>query len=460
MEDMVLLYVERMCVNMNLSTQISGGERLGCPLLRSGKQLYRPAMLEARMRAYIESYGCTLNQGEANEIEELLMSLGWTIAPDSADADLSVLVTCVVIEATENRMLKRLKSLSSSPRVIVTGCMATARREAALAVLPSAEFVLPGDLGAIAESVGRVGSPLSHPSGSRESGFSIVPIATGCMGECSYCITRLARGDLQSRPLNEIVEKVAAEVRAGPSEIRLTAQDTAVYGLDLGTDLVTLMESVLELESDFRVRIGMMNPNSVLPLLDRLPRVFSDRRVLKFLHLPVQSASDRLLSDMGRRYALADFERAVSTFRSVVPGLTLSTDIIVGYPGEDYEDHEANLELIRRVQPDIVNVTRYSPRPGTKAFVFGRGLVGWRAKDRSRELTDVRFEVSLAKNERLVGTEMRALATERGKYDSTILRADNYRQIVVGDVLPLRRFYDVLITDATPTYLVGYLMAK
>jgi threonylcarbamoyladenosine tRNA methylthiotransferase CDKAL1 len=433
---------------------------LRCVLLLSGKQLYHLAVLESQMRAYIEAYGCTLNQGEANEIEELLMSLGWTITADPADADLSVLVTCVVIETTERRMLKRLKALSSSPRVVVTGCMATARKEAALEVLPSAEFILPGDFGAIAEYVGRVGSPLCHPPGSSESGFSIMPIATGCMGECSYCLTRLARGNLQSRPLKEIVEKISSEVRTGPSEIRLTAQDTAAYGLDLGTDLVALMESVLGLEGDFRVRIGMMNPNSVMPLLDRLPRVFSDAHMFKFLHLPVQSASDRLLSDMGRRYSLADFEQAVSAFRSVVPELTLSTDIIAGYPGESDEDHEANMELVRRVKPDIVNVTRYSPRPGTKAFVLGRGVVGWKAKERSRELTETRFEVSTTKNERLVGTEMRALATERGRYDSTILRADNYRQVVVGDVLPLRRFYDVLITDATPTYLVGFLMAK
>jgi threonylcarbamoyladenosine tRNA methylthiotransferase CDKAL1 len=410
------------------------------------------------MRAYIESYGCTLNQGEACEIRETLLSLGWRIVPDLADADLSVLVACVVIEATENRMLRRLKELSTSGRVIVTGCLATARKEAAQAISPRAEFVPPGDLSSFSAVVGRIGPEVDRDSG-EESGVAIVPIATGCRGECSYCITRLARGALRSRSPEDIVSRIADRTRDGPLEVRITAQDSAAYGQDLGTDLISLMERVSSLKTDFRVRLGMMNPDSVLPLLGRLPGLYSDPRVFRFLHLPVQSASDVLLSDMGRRYVVADFEKIVSAFRGAAPDATLSTDIIVGYPGESEADHEANLGLIRRVRPDIVNVTRYSPRPGTKAFELGRGVVGWKAKDRSRELTEARFEVSLARNNCMVGSSKRALATERGKDESTILRTDEYRQVVVRERLPLRRYYDVVVEETTPTYLIGGLPA-
>jgi threonylcarbamoyladenosine tRNA methylthiotransferase CDKAL1 len=407
------------------------------------------------MRAYIESYGCTLNRGEACEIKEAMLSLGWEMASDPADADLSVLVACVVIEATENRMLKRLKTLSSFGRVIVTGCMATARREPALSVSPSAEFIPPGDIESLTALVGRIGSPAHDGRCRDEPGLVIVPIATGCRGQCSYCITRLARGDLRSRPTEDVVERVRKATSASPVEVRMTAQDSAAYGLDIGTGLIELVDCICGLENDFRVRLGMMNPDSVLPMLDRLPELYSDPRVFKFLHLPVQSASDRLLADMGRRYSVADFERVVSAFRSVAPESTLSTDIIVGYPGETEEDHEANVALIRRIRPDIVNVTRYSPRPGTKAFELGRGVVGWKAKERSRELTEARFEVSLARNRQLVGARRRALATERGKDDTTILRTDDYRQVVVTETLPLREFYEVVVDRATPTYLFG-----
>ena len=412
------------------------------------------------MRAYVESYGCTLNRGEACEIEESLLSLGWTMVPDPSEADVSVLVACVVIEATERKMLKRLKELSALGRkVVVTGCLATARTDEARRISPDADFIAPGDVDAFETLLGRA-APVVEPGGAtEETGVAIVPIATGCKGVCNYCITKLARGDLRSRVPEAVIARVAEVSSSGPVECRITAQDTAVYGADIGEDLVELVRGICDLENDFRLRLGMMNPDSVTPILDRLPELYADPRVFKFLHLPVQSASDRLLDDMGRRYTLAEFERAVSAFRAVAPESTLSTDIIVGYPGESDDDHEANLELIRRVQPDIVNVTRYSPRPGTEAFRLGRGVVGWKAKDRSRALTEARFEVSLSRNDRLVGVERRALATERGKNDSTILRTDDYRQVVVREVLPLRRYYQLMIHDATPTYLIGSLRA-
>ena len=412
------------------------------------------------MRAYIESYGCTLNQGEACEVEEKLLSLGYHTVSDPAEADVSVLVACVVIEATERRMLRRLEELASiGNRVVVTGCLATARTDEARRISPAADFIAPGDLDAFEALLGRAAPPVEPGGRSEENGVAIVPIATGCRGTCTYCITRLARGALRSRAPESVIARVARASASGPVECRITAQDTAAYGADLGTDLVELVQGICGLDNDFRLRLGMMNPDSVVPILERLPDLYADPRVFKFLHLPVQGASDRLLSDMGRRYTLADFERVVSAFRAAAPESTLSTDIIVGYPGESDEDHDANLELIRRVRPDIVNVTRYSPRPGTEAFGLGRGVVGWKAKDRSRALTHARFEVSLARNESLIGVERRALATERGKDDSTILRTDDYRQVVVREVLPLRRFHQVVVDDATPTYLIGSLPA-
>jgi len=411
------------------------------------------------MRAYVESYGCTLNQGEACEIQETLVSLGWRLVSDPSEADLSVLVACVVIESTENRMLKRLRELTSvSGRVIVTGCLATARREAAEAISPSAEFVPPGDVPSFSAAAGRVG-PVVPMDEQEELGVAIVPIASGCRGECSYCITRVARGSLRSRDPGEIVSRIAGSSSGGPIEVRVTAQDSAVYGLDIGTDIVSLMKRVSAIDGDFRVRLGMMNPDSVLPLLDRLHELYSDPRVFRFLHLPVQSASDGLLEDMGRRYRASDYERIVDEFRRTAPDSTLSTDLIVGYPGESEDDHEANLVLVRRVRPDIVNVTRYSPRPGTKAFGRSDGVVGWKAKDRSRELTELRFAVSLERNEEMVGETRRALATERGKNESTILRTDEYRQVVVRERLPLRKFYDIGVDEATPTYLIGSIQA-
>ncbi len=177
------------------------------------------------MRAYIESYGCTLNHGEAAEMAALLRSRGWEITARLEDADLALLVSCVVIESTERRMLKRAEVMSSAPRLIITGCMATARKEAAEGVAPNAEFVPPGDFDALSSIVDVVGPCL--PDKALEEGFAVVPIATGCKGNCAYCITRLARGTVRSRSPDDIVGRIEALSQDGPLEIRLTSQDAA-----------------------------------------------------------------------------------------------------------------------------------------------------------------------------------------------------------------------------------------
>ncbi len=411
------------------------------------------------MKAYVEAYGCALNFGESREIEDLLADNGWDIVHEPEGADLAVLVTCVVIETTEREMLKRVKQLSGSKRLVITGCMATACRDKTERLAPNALFMPPGDPGSLAGIVDGI-ELVPKGAGLRRDSFSIVPIATGCMGSCSYCITRLARGELRSRTEASVVEAIRKASADGPREIQLTAQDTAAYGADIGTDLPRLVSRICALPSDFRLRVGMMNPKSAKPLVEGLAEMYLETKVFKFLHLPVQSASDRLLEHMERGYSLADYEFVVGAIQKKVPDLTLSTDIIVGYPGETAADHRSNLKFISELQPDIVNVTRFSPRPGTKAFKADGPVVGWKAKERSREITRLRFEVAAAKNLRWVGRRVRALSTEHGKEKSTILRSDEYKQIVLPEVLPLGKFVEVEITGATPTYLVGRKVAR
>lgn len=405
------------------------------------------------MRAYVEAYGCTLNVGESKEIRDLLINRGWQIVAAPAEADLAVLATCVVIDKTEREMLRRVKALRTTPRLIITGCMATACREKAEALAPEAEFVGPADLGEMSRIVGPAKGDYTGPL--IRDAFAIVPIATGCLGECSYCITRLARGPLRSRPQDSIIGRVALVTSCGPIEVQLTAQDTAAYGSDIGSSLPELVGGICRLPGDFRVRVGMMNPRSALAHLEGIVEMYLRPKVFKFLHLPVQSGSDALLMSMSRGYAVDDFEHVVRTVRAAVPDITLSTDIIVGYPGETDADHARNLRLISDIEPDIVNVTRFSPRPGTTAASNPDQVVGGKAKDRSRELHSRRFSVALAKNKELVGKTVRALSTEPGKSGSTILRTDEYRQVVVKAMLDHGKWFMIRIEKATPTYLIG-----
>ncbi len=410
---------------------------------------------ELDMRAHVEAYGCTLNFGEAKEIEELLSSRGWDIVANPAEADLNVIATCVVVAKTEKAMMARLGELKDSRRLVVTGCMATTCKEKVEALAPKAKFVPPGDLEEFSRLVEGVGGRKSAAGADSTVSYGIVPIATGCLGSCSYCITKLARGVLRSRPPERILDSVRNLVRAGPRELRITAQDTAAYGTDIGSSLPSLVESMCSLPGDFKVRIGMMNPRSALLIKDKLAAMYELPKVFKFVHLPVQSASDSLLERMARGYTCSGFRSIVAGLREKVPELSLSTDLIVGYPGETDEDHASNLQLITDLRPDIVNVTRFSPRPNTEAAREDGVVPGALAKERSREITERRFEVALAVNQAWVGREVLAFSTERGKKRSTLLRTDEYRQIVIPDELPLGRRFKVEIDGATTTYLRG-----
>lgn len=404
------------------------------------------------MKVYFEAYGCAMNIGESRELEERMLSLGWEPASSADDADLVVLSTCVVVAKTERNMMKRLVALSSVQRLLVTGCLVTTCREKAHEIVPDAEFVAPGDLEFFRKSLRVVGPPVVVPE---RDACTIVPLASGCNGSCSYCITRIARGRLVSRPVDRVIRSVEAAVKTGPREVQLTAQDAAAYGRDIGTDLPSLVKDVCELPYDFRVRVGMMNPRSVMSISNRVADMYREPKLFKFLHLPVQSGSDRMLRLMDRGYGSLDFMKLVSMVRERAPDLSLSTDIIIGYPGESDEDHERNLDLIVKSRPDIVNVTKFSPRPGTKAAESEDRVRGDVVKERSRQVTKVRFEVALRVNRAWVGREARALATEHVKDGTTVLRTDEYRQVVVPGILQLGAHYTVSIDDATPTYLVG-----
>ncbi len=404
------------------------------------------------MKAYVEAHGCALNFGEAREMEDLLVENGWELSPSPEESDLAVLVTCAVIEKTERKMLKRVKALETAPRLVIAGCMSAVSMDKVSRLASNARFILPGDAGLLSTVV--EGLAPSRGVHVERDGYGIVPIATGCLGQCAYCITRRVRGTLRSREPGRIVENVHGLAGRGPREIQLTAQDTACYGADIGSDLSQLVDRLCSIPFEFRLRIGMMNPRSAFRLGDKIESIYGHEKVFKFLHLPVQSASDKILSSMIREYSLEDCRSILTRVRRVSPAFMLSTDLITGYPGEDQRDHKANLDFISEFKPEIVNVTRFSPRPGTLA-ADSEPIDGRIVKARSREITRLRFKTSLACNRDWIGEKVKALSTERGKEGTTKYRTDEYRQIVVRGIHSLGEFAIVRIVDARTTYLIG-----
>jgi MiaB-like tRNA modifying enzyme len=344
--------------------------------------------------------------------------------------------------------------------IVVTGCMASVQADEVLRKVPDALVIPPArypDFETLVES--RFGAMDTRSAALKIKGITaIVPISQGCQGSCSYCITRLARGSLVSRPLEQVLAQVKEALGAGAKEIYLTCQDTGCYGYDLGTSFAELLRNVCRLEGEFRTRAGMMNPDSLKDIIGPLAEAFRNEKVYKFLHLPVQSGSDEALRRMKRAYTVGEFEDLVSRFRRVIPKLTLSTDVITGFPGETEKEHVATMELLRRIRPNIVNVTRFSARPGTDALAMDDQVVSRLSKERSREMARLRFEIAKEINEQRVGEKTYALVSEKGKGDSLICRDPLYTPIVIKEHAILGELKELEVVGHAATHLFGRLV--
>ena len=407
------------------------------------------------MSIWFEGYGCTANQGETLEMRDHANQLGHELASSSDSAETVVLGTCTVIESTQNKMEKRISELmDQGKKVIVSGCMATADTKILGEKFPEAPLVSPGDVGGLGDLIGRGGckpetldSPLA----------AILPISSGCLGRCTYCATLRARGRVTSRSVNDIFFKAQYAIDSGSKELLLTSQDNGAFGADSDSSLELLLGELSHLEGDFRLRVGMLNPMLVSGRSEAMAKAWGDSRVYKFMHLPIQSGSQKILDSMVRDHTLEEFWEVVDVFRKYYPEMMIITDIITGFPGETDADHQDTVDLLNRLSPDLVNVTRFSPRKGTPASRYKR-VHGRIVKKRSRELTSLRKELGAKSFKRFVGRQTSILTVENQKKGSTLCRDDNYRPIILKQELPIGEFYDVTITDSKYGFMTAVLV--
>ncbi|MUV88363.1 tRNA (N(6)-L-threonylcarbamoyladenosine(37)-C(2))-methylthiotransferase [Natronomonas sp. CBA1123] len=407
---------------------------------------------------HIETYGCTSNRGESRQIERKLRDAGHYRVDGPEEADVAILNTCTVVEKTERNMLRRAAELEAETSdLIVTGCMALAQGE---------EFedldvqVLHWEDVPTAVTNGECPTTTPDAEPILDGVVGILPIARGCMSNCSYCITKFATGRVDSPPVSENVEKARALVHAGAKEIRITGQDTGVYGWDKGDrKLPELLDRICDIDGDFRVRLGMANPGGIHGIHDELAEVFAENEKLyNFIHAPVQSGSDDVLEDMRRQHRVEKFREVVAAFDDRLDHWTLSTDFIVGFPTEDDDDHRKSMELLDDVRPEKINITRFSKRPGTDAADM-KGLGGTIKKERSKSMTDLKIDVCREAYESMVGETHEALVVEEGTGDSVKCRDEAYRQVIVTDAeakgIEVGDFIEVEITQNETVYCYG-----
>ena len=407
------------------------------------------------MSIWFEGYGCTANQGETLEMREHANQLGHELATDSATAETVVLGTCTVIESTQNRMEKRISELMDQGKnVIVSGCMATADTKVLNSKFPNAPLVSPGDIDGLGDLIGRGGC---KPETLESPFAAILPISSGCLGRCTYCATLKARGRVKSRSVNDIFFKAQYAIDSGSKELLLTSQDNGAFGADTDSSLEKLLNELSHLEGEFRLRVGMLNPMLVSGRSKEMAEAWGDSRTYKFMHLPIQSGSQKILDSMTRDHTIEEFWEVVEVFREYYPEMMIITDIITGFPGETDEDHQETVKLLNYLSPDLVNVTRFSPRKGTPASRYKR-IDGRIVKKRSRELTNLRKELGAKSFKRFVGRQTSILTVENQRSGSTLCRDDNYRPIILKEELPLGEFHDVKIIDSEYGFMTAVLV--
>ena len=239
-------------------------------------------------------------------------------------------------------------------------------------------------------------------------------------------------------------------------EIQLTAQDTAAFGRDSGEKLSDLIKEVANLNGDFRIRVGMMHPKNILNDVDEIIDVMKHPKVYDFIHLPVQSGSDKVLSDMRRGHTVSQYKEIVSKFRNEIPNLTLATDIIVGYPTESDEDFDETVELLEEIKPNLIHLSKYQHRIGAISSSL-KEIPHQTMKKRSKFLSQIKEKITEEENVELVGSVQEVLVIEKGSKGGYIAKTNSYIPVIVDDV-ELGTFVRVKITEATSTYLKSELL--
>ncbi|MGX8693641.1 MAG: tRNA (N(6)-L-threonylcarbamoyladenosine(37)-C(2))-methylthiotransferase [Methanobrevibacter sp.] len=423
------------------------------------------------MKVYIDSYGCTFNKADGQIMAGILLENEMDIVDSIEEADVVIVNTCYVKLPTENKVTYRIQKLQEDfpdKKIIVSGCMVEIDPEKLEKIGPNCSWIGPHQLNKSADVVNATycGEVIRETGFSKESKVGvpkltddslihIIQICEGCLGACAFCCTRFARGPLNSYPIADIVEEARKAIENGACEIQLTAQDTAAFGKDTGEKLSDLIKEVANLDGDFRVRVGMMHPKNILNDVDDIIEAIKHPKVYNFIHLPIQSGSDKVLSEMRRGHNIDQYLDIVSKFKNEIPDLTLATDIIVGYPTENDEDFECTVRLLENVRPSLIHLSKYQHRKGAISSSLEE-IPREVMKKRSKFLSEIKSKITEDENRELVGSYQNVLVIEKGSKGGFIAKTNSYIPVIIDNV-ELGTFVDVKITEATSTYLKSEL---
>ncbi len=374
----------------------------------------------------IETWGCQMNSHDSERLEGLLRGEGMAPVEEAAKADLILLNTCSVREKPVQKILSRigeLARLDHRPAIGVCGCVAQQEGESLLKRSKAVTFVLgPGQVGRVLEAVraAKQGQRTLFTGFDPEEDYNfqtifrksstrgMVTVMEGCEEYCTFCVVPYTRGREVSRPAEDIVREIEGLTAVGVQEIELLGQTINAYTCPItGTSFAQLLSMVSEIEGVKRLRYVTSQPRHFGP--DLIQVLSEKQNVSRYLHLPFQSGSNSILKRMNRKYTCEDFLTLIDQIRSAVPNINLSTDVIVGFPGETEEDFMKSLEVLETVRFGQVFAFAFSPRPNTPAGKFPDQLAEKVKMDRLHRLFSLTDQISTSLNQALVGSVMSVL---------------------------------------------------
>ena len=437
-----------------------------------------------------------MNERDSEAVAAQLMTKGYAVAPDEAQADVILLNTCSVRDAAEQKAINKMETLigqtrKHNPDAVLgfMGCMAQNKGDSLVDTLPDLDLVIgtqkfhrvpdhldhliasmnglgpkPETIIDIEEEAGSQNTIKSHmDDGQKVSAF--VSIMQGCNMKCSYCIVPKTRGAERARPMNEIVDEIQGLADKGTKEVTLLGQIVNQYAVrefpfvDKKSPFVQLLEKVNAIEGIERIRFTSPHPvgfkDDLIECYQRLPKL------CEYLHFPMQSGSNEILKAMRRPYSIEKFRQIIEKLREIRPDIYISTDIIIGFPGETEEDFEATRSAFEAIGFDMAYIFKYSVRPGTTAEPAGDPISKETKEARNQILLDILSRSSLARNQSLVGTTQEVLLEGKAKRGENMFigRTRGYRKVIVSASERLiGELVDVHITDATVSSLSGELV--
>ncbi len=431
---------------------------------------------------FIQTFGCQQNEADSERLAGLCLLMGYEKVESPEEADLILVNTCAVREHAEKKALsiigqyKHIKDAKPETIIGVGGCMPAQKSRAdklkmsypyvSFTFDPAAIHRLPelvygaitgGKRSFVMSGEWKIneGVPIYRAS----SHMAWLSIMYGCNNFCSYCIVPYTRGRERSRSSDDVVEEAKKLISDGARDITLLGQNVNSYRGGDGCDIADLMHKICALPGDFRLRFMTSHPKDASEKLMRA--MAEEEKIVKHFHLPIQSGSDRILAEMHRKYTKLEYLEKIEMLRELIPDVSITSDIIVGFPGETEEDFEGTLDVLEKVRYDMIFSFIYSPRQGTPAAAMENQVPHEVSTERFERMLALQNKISDERNARFGGRVVRVLAEDVSKTDSGMLtgRGDCVRPIhFKGGRELIGQFADVKVTKVETFCLTGELV--